>query len=380
MIQPGTANGEPGTANPYRMGAGSVRLEGVGKRYGDTWAVRGVDLRVEPGEFFTLLGPSGCGKTTLLRSIAGFVTPDEGTIYLDDGPVRAVPPWKRDVGLVFQNYALWPHMTVFENVAFGLRQRRVAAAERLERVRRALALVNLGGLEGRRPSQLSGGQQQRVALARTLVVEPRVLLLDEPLSNLDAKLRAQMRIELLKLQQDLGITALYVTHDQEEALALSSRIAVMSEGRVVQVGTPRAIYENPADAFVAGFVGTANLWTATVVERRGDTVRMTLAGGFALEASAPGAALAPGTRRTVCLRPEAVRVLAPDAAAGPNRRPGRVGAAVFRGEDILYEIGLDGGPTLHALAANPRGRGLFARGDAVVATWDAADLLILPGP
>ncbi len=360
------------------MPAGSVRLEGVGKRYGAVWAVRGVDLRIQPGEFFTLLGPSGCGKTTLLRTIAGFAQPDEGTIYLDEVAVNAVPPWKRDVGLVFQNYALWPHMTVFENVAFGLRQRRVPRTEVGERVRGALALVNLPGYEGRRPSQLSGGQQQRVALARTLVVEPRVLLLDEPLSNLDAKLRAQMRLELLKLQQDLGITAIYVTHDQEEALALSSRIAVLSEGSVVQVGTPRAIYEAPANAFVAGFVGTANLWAATVVECRGGRVRLALEGGLTLEAVAPGADLAPGAQRMVCLRPEAVVLMPADASAGVNQFPGRVRAAVFRGEDVLYEVALDAAHLLHATVPNAKGHRLFARGDAVLAACTPSDLLLLP--
>src|SRR5574341_1955337 len=223
--------------------ASEVRLDGVGKRFVETWAVRGVSLHIRAGEFYTFLGPSGCGKTTLLRIIAGFAFPDEGSVWLDEEVVTALPPWTRDVGMVFQSYAIWPHMTVFENVAFGLRERGVPRAEIGARVAEALCMVNLEGLEGRRPSQLSGGQQQRVALARTLVIQPRVLLLDEPLSNLDARLRAQMRLELLKLQRDLGITTVYVTHDQEEALALSTRIAVMSAGVVVQEGTPREIYE-----------------------------------------------------------------------------------------------------------------------------------------
>jgi iron(III) transport system ATP-binding protein len=222
--------------------ASEVRLDNVGKRFGDLWAVRGTTLTVAPGDFYTFLGPSGCGKTTVLRMIAGFARPDEGQVRLDGIVMNAVPPWKRDVGLVFQSYALWPHLSVFENVAFGLRERRVPRAEAGRRVQEALGMVNLEGMGDRRPSQLSGGQQQRVALARTLVIQPRVLLLDEPLSNLDAKLRAQMRIELLKLQRDLGLTTVYVTHDQEEALALSTRIAVVSAGRLIQEGTPREIY------------------------------------------------------------------------------------------------------------------------------------------
>src|SRR4029077_5404209 len=203
-----------------------VRMEKVGKRYGAAWAVKDVSISIRPGEFYTLLGPSGCGKTTLLRMLAGFAQPDEGATFAADEPIDAVPPWKRNLGMVFQQYALWPHMSVFENVAFGLRERRGAGGELPRKVKAALAQVGLEGFESRRPTQLSGGQQQRVALARTLVIQPRLLLLDEPLSNLDAKLRIDMRIELLKLQHDLGLTTIYVTHDQEEALALSTRIAV----------------------------------------------------------------------------------------------------------------------------------------------------------
>ena len=203
-------------------------MEKIGKRYGEQWVVRNIDLHIQRGEFFTFLGPSGCGKTTLLRMIAGFVEPDAGLVRLDGQVVNQVPPWRRDIGMVFQSYALWPHLTVFENVAFGLRERKVARAEINQRVTDALKQVELQGTDARRPSQLSGGQQQRVALARTLVIQPRVLLLDEPLSNLDARLRIEMRLELLKLQRDLGLTTIYVTHDQEEALAMSTQIAVMT--------------------------------------------------------------------------------------------------------------------------------------------------------
>jgi ABC-type Fe3+/spermidine/putrescine transport system ATPase subunit len=218
-----------------------VRLEKVGKRYGDTWAVRDVSLSIRPGEFYTLLGPSGCGKTTLLRMLAGFAAPDEGRIFVDDELIDPVPPWKRNLGMVFQQYALWPHMSVFENVAFGLRERGVKGAALQTKVKAALAQVGLDGFEERRPSQLAGGQQQRVALARTLIVQPRLLLLDEPLSNLDAQLRSQMRLELARLHRDVGITTLYVTHDQAEALSLSTHIAVLSNGMLVQEGRPEEI-------------------------------------------------------------------------------------------------------------------------------------------
>ena len=241
------------------MNAAQVRLENIGKRYGEQWVVRGVNLHIQAGDFFTFLGPSGCGKTTLLRMIAGFAIPDEGSIRLDDREVSRMPPWQRDIGMVFQNYALWPHLTVFENVAFGLRERKIPRDVVSKRVNQALEMVDLKGRESRRPSQLSGGQQQRVALARTLVIQPRVLLLDEPLSNLDAKLRVEMRLELLKLQRDLGLTTIYVTHDQEEALAMSTRIAVMNLGQVVQVDPPRVIYEQPIDNFVAAFCRPSQL-------------------------------------------------------------------------------------------------------------------------
>ena len=237
-------------------------MDGVSKRYTTQWAVYQVSLRIERGEFFTFLGPSGCGKTTLLRMIAGFVSPDEGIVYLDGESVNTVPPWKRNVGMVFQSYALWPHMNVFDNVAFGLRERKQNRLEIQRKVADALKQVALEGTAERRPSQLSGGQQQRVALARTLVIQPRVLLLDEPLSNLDAKLRVEMRLELLKLQRDLGLTTIYVTHDQEEALAMSTRIGVMKNGKIVQQGNPREVYERPADEFVATFVGQANFFLA----------------------------------------------------------------------------------------------------------------------
>ena len=236
-----------------------VEVRGVTLAFGETTVLRDIHVAVEPGEFFALLGPSGCGKSTLLRCIAGFNRAQRGTVLLDGEDIGGVPPWSRNVGMVFQNYALWPHMSVAENVAFGLEERRLPRARVRARVEQALEFVGLGGYGARRPGQLSGGQQQRVALARTLAIEPRVLLLDEPLSNLDAKLRQHMRRELLAMQRKLGITTIFVTHDQEEAMTTADRIAVMAEGAVQQVGAPVELYDAPANRFVAEFVGTVNL-------------------------------------------------------------------------------------------------------------------------
>ena len=316
----------------------SIELSGVGKRYGATWAVRGVSLTIAPGEFFTLLGPSGCGKTTALRMIAGFAEPDEGEIRLDGSSVAGVPPWRRDLGLVFQSYALWPHLTVFEHVAFGLRERRVPRAETRARVAEALAMVGLDGLGDRRPSQLSGGQQQRVALARTLVVRPRALLLDEPLSNLDAKLRAQMRVELRRLHRELEITTIYVTHDQEEAMALSTRLAVFDRGAMIQLGAPADVYRRPATRFVAEFLGAANLLPATV-ESPG---RVKLHGGPTLTADTTAA---PGPAVLCLIRPEAIR---PGASESVNRFAATVRSTVYLGGRHDCELTLTEGLILHA--------------------------------
>jgi spermidine/putrescine ABC transporter ATP-binding subunit len=362
------------------MQSAEVRLDKIGKCYGDQWAVRGVTLRIRRGEFYTFLGPSGCGKTTLLRIIAGFVTPDEGTVFLDGEAVNHIPPWRRNVGMVFQNYALWPHMTVFENVAFGLKERRIAGSELQKRVRQALAQVDLEGTETRRPSQLSGGQQQRVALARTLVIQPRALLLDEPLSNLDAKLRAEMRLELLKLQRDLGLTTIYVTHDQEEALAMSTRVAVMSRGRVVQEGTPRVIYEQPVDEFVAAFVGKSNLILGKVANLPGQWLEVDCGGGIIVRAALPRSA-APaqaGDRVFLSVRPEAVEITAPGAAAGErNAISGRIAARAYQGSYVEYEITALGKPW-KAHTANPKGKTLFQSGDEVALRFAPDDVVIVP--
>ncbi len=344
-----------------------VRLENIAKRYGEQWVVRGVNLNIRAGDFFTFLGPSGCGKTTLLRMIAGFAIPDEGAIYLDDQEVSRMPPWQRDLGMVFQNYALWPHLTVFENIAFGLRERKIPRAEINQRVHQALEMVDLKGRESRRPSQLSGGQQQRVALARTLVIQPRVLLLDEPLSNLDAKLRVEMRLELLKLQRDLGLTTIYVTHDQEEALAMSSQIAVINRGEVIQVAPPRTIYEQPADNFVAAFVGQANLIPGKVRARMDAMLTIEVGAGNnnIVQVVDAGKNFQPGDSVQLCLRPEALELsLAGADRPTMNQIDGKIVAAAYQGASVEYEVAALG-MIVKARVAHAKGQGLFQRGDAV---------------
>ncbi len=309
-----------------------VKLERVTKRYGKVTAVDRLDLVVHDGEILTLLGPSGCGKTTTLRCIAGFIVPDEGRIFLGEEEVTRLPPEQRDIGFVFQNYALWPHMTVFQNLAFGLQLRRTPKEEIRERVREVLSLVRLSGMEDRYPRQLSGGQQQRVALARALVLRPRVLLLDEPLSNLDAKLREEMRFEIRELQRQLGITAIYVTHDQAEALVLSDRIAVLNEGRLVQLGTPEEIYQRPANRFVAGFIGLSSFIEARVVEVEVETAVLETEDGIRLRV--PRNALAEGQAVTLAVRPEHVEVLEGSPADPENAFRVEVIRAAYLGDSI----------------------------------------------
>jgi len=349
-----------------------IELRDVGKRYGAIWAVRGVSLAVAPGEFFTLLGPSGCGKTTALRMIAGFVEPDEGEILLDGRSVAGVPPWRRDLGLVFQSYALWPHLTVFEHVAFGLRERRVPGAELRSRVADALRMVGLEGLAERRPSQLSGGQQQRVALARTLVLRPRALLLDEPLSNLDAKLRAQMRLELRRLHRELSITTVYVTHDQEEAMALSTRLAVFDHGVMIQLGTPAEVYRRPATRFVAEFLGAANLLPATL-EPGSEGRRIRLRGGPVMTTSAP--AETPGTAVLCLIRPETIRL---SASATVNHVTATVQSAVYLGGRYDCELALGEGLVLRADVPASAATAPPKPGEAVGIAVAPEDILVLP--
>lgn len=283
-----------------------VKLLEIIKRYGKVTAVDRLSLTVQDREMVTLLGPSGCGKTTTLRCIAGFVIPDAGRIFIGDQDVTDVPPEKRDMGFVFQNFALWPHMTVSQNIAFGLRLRRLPKPEIKKRVAEALALVRMPGMEDRLPRQLSGGQQQRVALARALVLRPRVLLLDEPLSNLDAKLREEMRFEIRELQRQLKITAIYVTHDQSEALVLSDRIAVLNSGRLEQIGTPAEIYQKPANTFVANFIGLCTFIPVQVVESLGRHFVTVTEDGLRIIVMADK--LAVGQKITIGIRPEVVEV------------------------------------------------------------------------
>jgi spermidine/putrescine transport system ATP-binding protein len=306
---------------------GDIRLVGLVKRYHDVTAVDGIDLEVPPGEFFTLLGPSGCGKTTTLRLIAGFERPDEGQILLDGEDMSHTPPHKRRVNTVFQSYALFPHKSVFDNVGFGLRYQRVTKAEARRKVQEACAMVRLQGLEHRRPGQLSGGQQQRVALARALVLEPPVLLLDEPLGALDARLRLDLQVELKRIQEQLEVTFIYVTHDQDEALTMSDRVAVMRGGDIEQCGEPRELYESPATAFVANFLGASNLVPVSVAESNGGGARLGM-GSFSLRAET--CALGPGADAVAMIRPENVRLEA-HGAAGENRVPGMVEEVVYLG-------------------------------------------------
>jgi spermidine/putrescine transport system ATP-binding protein len=329
--------------------SGEVKLVDLVKRFADVTAVAGINLEMQPGEFFSLLGPSGCGKTTTLRLIAGFERPDEGQILLDDADMAQVPPHKRNVNTVFQNYALFPHLNVFDNVAFGLRYKDVGKHEIKQKVDESLALVRLEGMQKRRPSQLSGGQQQRVALARALILNPAVLLLDEPLGALDAKLRKALQIELKSLQEEVGITFIYVTHDQEEALTMSDRLAVMSDGRIEQVGTPNEVYEEPRTTYVADFLGVSNLMDARAEGPDGDGRCKVRLGDFQLLAG-QGESDARGEARIV-IRPERIGLEA-QGATGENRVPGMVERVVYVGSILQVIVHLAPGQTLQAWIQN----------------------------
>lgn len=322
----------------------NIRLRSLVKRFGTLEAVSQVSLEIQDGELFTLLGPSGCGKTTLLRLIAGFHKPDEGEIFFGNRPVAPIPPYERNIGMVFQNYALWPHMTIFENIAYGLKLRKMSREEISTKLVRALNLVNLSGLEKRYPGQLSGGQQQRVALARALVLNPDVLLLDEPLSNLDAKIRVQVRAEIRKLQKDLGITTIYVTHDQEEALTLSDRIAVLNHGKVQQVGCPRDLYAHPQNPFVADFIGINNLISGEVKEPPAAGGRMKVQTDFGVLICTTGSEFKTGERCVISVRPETAAVTAQEEAAEDyNQLAGTVNFSSYIGNMIRYDVEIKNG-------------------------------------
>jgi spermidine/putrescine transport system ATP-binding protein len=332
------------------MAGGSIELTSLCKRFGEHTAVDCIDLSVASGEFFSLLGPSGCGKTTTLRLIAGFEQPTSGRILLDGSDVSGIPAHKRNVNTVFQSYALFPFLSVFDNVAFGMRYARVTKAELRTRVGDALSLVSMTEFASRRPSQLSGGQQQRVALARALVLNPAVLLLDEPLGALDAKLRRSLKVELKALQERVGITFLYVTHDQEEALTMSDRLAVMDSGRIAQIGTPRQVYEEPADSYVADFLGAANLMDVLVSERA-DGSSATLKLGEVTLSTAHGCPAVAGEKARAVIRPERVRV-EPHGSSGDNRVPALVERVVFLGSATQLILRLATGASLQALLQN----------------------------
>jgi spermidine/putrescine transport system ATP-binding protein len=351
-----------------------IELIGVRKQFGSVAAVDGVSLHVHRGEFMTLLGPSGCGKTTLLRMIAGFVTPDEGKVLLEGVDVTGLPPYRRDVNQVFQSYALFPHMNVRENVAFGLRMKKLARREIETRVSEGLALVSLSGLEDRRPAQLSGGQQQRVALARAIVCRPKVLLLDEPLAALDAKLRQGMQVELKELQRRLGITFVFVTHDQAEALVMSDRVAVMNAGKVEQVGTPREIYSEPATPFVGAFVGQANMWKGEIVKRDGEYVWVRVAGDVVVRVKASAVSAHRDSVR-VLLRPERVRIC--ERAEGAEAFEAEVCGEHFGGATSQLRLKTKAGLDVHALISHTDGTSSTQVGQRLWCTVAPEDLIVL---
>jgi spermidine/putrescine transport system ATP-binding protein len=363
------------------MSGGEVQLVDLVKRFGEVSAVDGINVEIPGGEFFSLLGPSGCGKTTTLRLVAGFEQPTDGRILLDGVDMAHTPPHKRKVNTVFQSYALFPHLSVHENVAFGLRFKDVSKQDSNRRVAEALALVQLEGFDKRRPSQLSGGQQQRVALARALILNPSVLLLDEPLGALDAKLRKALQVELKALQERIGITFIYVTHDQEEALTMSDRLAVMSRGRIEQVGTPEELYERPTTEFVADFLGVSNLMSGAVEGASSNGSCRVRLGDFAITAGA-GDTDAKGPVKVV-IRPERVR-LEPyrdasdgDAVDSSNRIPAMIERAVYLGSVTHLILRLAPGETLQAMVPNEDGARVYEQGTPVRAYLPAEAVRVL---
>ena len=353
----------------------ALHLENITKRYGKLKAVDNLSLEVRDGELLTLLGPSGCGKTTVLRCVSGFVRPDDGQIYLGDRKITEIPTEKRGIGLVFQHYALWPHMTVFDNLAFGLQIKRLSKDEIKQKVEGTLGLVQLGGLEDRFPRQLSGGQQQRVALARALVLEPDILLLDEPLSNLDALLREQMRFEIAQIHKHAKITTIYVTHDQTEAMVISDRIAVMEKGRIMQLGNPLEIYSKPANKFVAGFMGTTNFIHGKVTGVDRDYIVVATDDGLTFLGSGHG--LEKGQEVDVAIRPESIKFLSSEEAKAAQQEPNvhetEVSRASYVGELIDYQLKIRN----HLIRARGEVRTLHGVGERVAIKLDPDQLAVL---
>jgi len=352
-----------------------LTIHEVRKRYADVEALAGVSLTIQGGEFFTLLGPSGCGKTTLLRCVAGFLRPDGGQILCGGDRLDRLPAHKRDIGMVFQNYAIFPHLTVFENVAYGLRARRVEPTEIRRRAMDTLRLVQMDALADRRPDQLSGGQQQRVALARAMAIRPRLLLMDEPLSNLDAKLRVEMRTEIRRLQRELGITTVYVTHDQEEALAISERLAVMNAGRVEQVGFPWDVYQAPHSAFVAQFIGTSNALEGVLQQTAAGRSRLDIGGWTLWGRSRDGLA----QRVLAVFRPEAVSLVEDNRGSpGDTIGEGVVVSREFLGAILRYRLRLDGGHLIHLDEHKPDAARLRKEGMRVRFVVRSDDVMLFP--
>jgi putative spermidine/putrescine transport system ATP-binding protein len=354
-----------------------VELRNIMKKFQNNVVVQDFNLQVEQGEFVSFLGPSGCGKTTTLNMIAGFLEPDGGDLFIKGQRMNGVPPYKRELGMVFQTYSLFPHMTVAENVAYGLKLRKVSKAEIQERVKRVLDLVKLPHVADRYPKQLSGGQRQRIAIARALVIEPSLLLLDEPLSNLDAKLREELRDELKRLHQEIGVTTIFVTHDQEEALSLSDRIVVLNHGRVEQIGTPLEIYNRPASEFVHTFIGKTNRMEGEVIGQDGDLLTIKTTGGLLVQAVKPQRPFAPKDKVTVFVRPERIRLSDGASCEGFNQASGQLLLTSFLGAFTECEVRAGGHTLSVKVQMIDKAAGLDP-GKAVCCRWEAEDVLVMP--
>lgn len=364
------------TAEIGQLRGANVSLVGISKRYGDSWAVDDVSIEIASGEILALLGPSGCGKTTTLRMIAGLVVPSRGAVLLDSQPIDDRPTWRRNLGMLFQNYALFPHLTVAQNVAFGLEMRRIGKSTVGPRVQSALRTVQLEQFADRMPRQLSGGQQQRVALARALVYEPRVLLLDEPFGALDRKLRERMQVELRRLCEQLGLTTVLVTHDQEEALTLADRVAVMRDGRLEQIGPSREIYEKPVSRFVADFLGTSNFFSGKVVARESHLTRVQTTDGTVIEAAGNGLPL--GEQVMIAVRPESIDLTAGETAANAvNAISGTVEQVIFKGQSANAYLRTGDGEPLVALIRLGHGEAPPATGERWMASWPSTRAVVV---